>query len=171
MVSRFTAKKVLALSLLLVATVGMAAGVLAATMVVGQKNYTGEAGTYHNTSSTITITNNGLSPIANAVASNVTNAVTWGATGTDKQVYNTLVPGDWMDYIDFTTTLTDTSTHTVIVTVRSGTGGLGATTLVSVASGLWTAPTTTPSTAKITMYLDLGVQSIMAPITVYVNVT
>ncbi len=170
-VSHFASKKVPALSLILVATVGMVAGVLAATIVVSQKSFTGEAGQYHNNTGTITVTDNGLAVVANAVTSNVTAAVTWGATGTNRQVYNTLVAGDWMDYIDFTTTLTDTSTHTVTVTIRSGTGGIGSTTLLSVTSGLFTAPTTTSSAAKITMYLDLATTSITAPFTVYVNVT
>ncbi len=170
-ISQVTNKKVPALALIVVAMVGMVAGVLAATIVVGQTKYTGEIGTYHNNSGSITPTDNGLAVVANAVTSNVTSTVTWGATGTNKQVYNTLVAGDWMDYVSFTTTLTDTSTHTVTVTVRSGTGALGATTLVSQASGLWTAPTTTSSTATITMYLDLGVQTITSPVTVYVNVT
>jgi hypothetical protein len=169
--SQLTTKKVPALALIVVAMVGMVAGVLAATIVVGQTKYTGEAGTYHNNSATVTATDNGLAVVANPVTSNVTSAVTWGATGTNKQVYNTLVAGDWMDYIAFTTTLTDTSTHTVTVTIRSGTGALGSTTLVSLSSGLWTAPTTTTSTATITMYLDLGVQTINSPLTVYVNVS
>ncbi len=170
-INQLATKKVPAISLVLIASIGMVAGVLAATMVVTQKSYTGEGGTYHNSTGTVTATDNGLAVVANAVTSNATSAVTWGATGTNKQVYNTLVAGDWMDYIDFTTTLTDTSTHTVTVTMRSGTGGLGSTSLVSVTSGTWTAPTTTSSTAKITMYLDLGVQTITAPLTVYVNVT
>ncbi len=171
-ISQVSSKKVPALALLVVAMIGMVGGVLAATMVVGQTKYTGEAGTYHNSAGTVTATDNGLAVVANAVASNVTAALTWGATGTNKQVYNTLVAGDWMDYIAFTTTLTDGSTHTVTVTIRSGTGALGSTTLVSsVASGLWTAPTTTSSTATVTMYLDLGVQSITSPLTVYVNVS
>ncbi len=170
-INQLAAKKVPAISLVLMVLIGMVAGVFAATMVVVQKSYTGEAGTYHNSTGAITAVDNGLAVVANAITSNVTSAVTWGATGTNKQVYNTLVAGDWMDYIDFTTTLTDTSTHTVTVTIRSGTGALGSTSLVSVTSGLWTAPTTTSSTAKITMYLDLGIQTITAPLTVYVNVT
>ncbi len=167
----FTSKKVPALSLVLVAIAGMVGGVLAATMVVTQYSNTGVAGSYRNSTGTITITDKGLAVVANAVTSNVTSAVTWGATGTDKQVYNTLVAGNWMQYFEFTTTMTDTSTHIATITIRSGTGGLGNTSLATVTSGTWTAPTTTASTAKITVYIDLAVQTITAPMTVYVSVT
>ncbi len=169
-ISYVATKKVPALFLIVVAAVGMVAGVIAATMVVSQKSFAGEAGQYHNSTGNITITDNGLAVVANAVTSNITAAVTWGATGTNKQVYNTLVAGDWMDYIDFTTNFVNTSTHTVTVTVRNGSGGLGST-LITATSGTWTAPTTTSSTAKITMYLDLGTQTLTAPVTLYVNVT
>ncbi len=168
--SQLVSKKVPALSLILVAVMGMVGGVLAATMVVTQYTNTGVAGSYRNNAGTITITDKGLAVVANAVTSNITSAVTWGATGTDKQVYNTLVAGNWMHYIEFTTSLTDTSTHTVTVTIRSGTGGLG-TVLITQTTGTWTAPTTTTSTAKITVYLDLATQTITAPMTVFVTST
>jgi len=169
--SHLVSRKVPALSLVLMATVGMVAGVLAATMVVTQYSNTGVAGSYRNSTGSVVVTDKGLAVVANAVTSNITSAVTWGATGTDKQLYNTLVAGNWMQYFEFTTTLTDTSTHTVTITIRSGTGGLGGTSLASITSGTWTAPTTTSSTAKITVYVDLGVQTITAPMTVYVTVT
>ena len=166
-----TSRKVPAISLILVAIAGMVGGVLAATMVVTQYSNTGVAGSYRNSTGTITITDKGLAVVANAVTSNVTSAVTWGATGTDKQVYNTLVAGNWMQYFELTTTLTDASTHVATITIRSGTGGIGNVSLASVTSGTWTAPTTTASTAKITVYVDLTVQTITAPLTVFVSVT
>lgn len=168
--SRFAAKKVPALSLVLVATIGMVAGVLAATMVVTQKSLTGEAGTYHTSTGTFATTDNGLAVVANTATSNITTSVTFGATGTNKALVNTLTAGDWMDYIDFTTTLADGSSHTATITIRSNTGPLGSTTLVNAQTATLVAPTTS-STAKVTIYLDLGAQSITAPLTVYVNVT
>ena len=98
-----------------------------------------------------------------------TAAVTWGVSGTNKQVYNTLVAGDLMDYITFSTTLTNSSAHTATVTIRNGAGALG-TTLVTDTSGTWTALNST-SPATIMMYIDLGVQTLTSPITVYIAVT
>ncbi len=163
-------KKVPALSLILVATVGMVAGVLAATMVVSQNSKTSVSGSYYNSTGTVTVTDKGLAVVANAVSSNVSSAVTWGATGTNKQVYNALTAGNWMYYFEFTTSLTDSSTHVATITIRSSTGPLGDTTLATVTTGTWTGPGVS-STAKITVYVDLGVQSITAPLTTYVSVT
>jgi hypothetical protein len=172
--SHFTARKVPALSLMLVATMGMVAGVMAASMLVTQKSGTNQSGTYNNSTGAITDVDNGLAVIANSVTANYTTAVTWGATGASKQVYYSSgassTAGNWMDYIAFSTTLVDTSTHTVTVTIRNGIGSLG-TTLATFSTALWTAPTTTSSTATITIYVDLGVQSITSPLTVYVSVT
>jgi len=167
--SRLSTKKVPALSLLVVALAGAVAGVLAVSITVTQTSYSGEQGTYHNNSGTITAVDNGLAVVANAITSNVTAALTWGATGTNKQVYNTLAAGDLMDYIAFSTTLTNGSTHTATVTIRNGSGALG-TTLVTATSGTLTAPSST-STATVTMYIDLGVQSVTSPVTVYITVT
>ena len=170
-ISHLASLKVPALSMVLVLTVGMVAGVLAATMVVTQYSNTGDAGSYRNNTGVITVADKGLAVVANTVSSNISSAVTWGATGTDKQVYNALTAGNWVQYFEFTTTLTDTSTHAATITIRSGTGGIGSTTLLSVTTGTWTAPTTTSSTAKIIVYLDLGVQTITSPLTVFVSVT
>jgi tetrahydromethanopterin S-methyltransferase subunit C len=167
--SRFAAKKVPALSLVLVATVGMVAGVLAATMIVTQKPLTGEAGTYHSNTGTFTIVDNGLAVVANTVASNMTTSVTFGATGTNKALVNTQTAGNWMDYIDFTTSLADSSSHTVTITIRSNTGPLGSTILVNAQTATLVAPGAS-SAAKVTIYLDLGTQSITAPLTLYINV-
>jgi len=173
-INQFATRKVPAVSLLVMLSVGMVAGAIAATLVVSQVNRSGEGGTYHNTTGGITFTDSGLAVNANAVTANSSSAVTWGSTGTNKQVYYSSgassVAGNWLDSIVFSTTLTDTSSHIVTVTVRNGTGATG-TTLASFSTGTWTAPTTTSSTATITIYLDLGVQSITSPLTVYVSVT
>ncbi len=161
--------KKLALVLVVVATVAATGGAYAASIAIGQTNNTGEQGSYHNNSGGITAVDNGLAPVANAVTSNVSTSFAWGATGTNKQIYNTLVAGDLMDYITFSTSLTDGSTHVATVTVRNGSGALGAT-LKTATSGTWTAPSST-STATITMYIDLGVQTVTAPVTVYIAVT
>ncbi len=121
------------------------------------------------TTGTFTVTDNGLAVVANTAASNITS-VTFGATGTNKALTNALTAGHWMDYIDFTTSLTDGSSHTVTVTIRSNTGPLGSTTLVSAQTATLVAPGAS-STAKITIYLDLGVTSITAPLTTYVTVS
>jgi hypothetical protein len=168
--SHLTSKKVPALALVLVGVVGMIAGVIAANIVTTSTTYTESEGTYRNNTGAITVTDKGLAVVANAVSSNISTAVTWGATGTDKQVYNALTAGNWMNYFEFTTTLTDSSTHTATITIRSGTGPLGGTTLATVTTATWTAPSAT-STAKITVYVDLGVLTITAPLTVYVSVT
>ncbi|HEX4921828.1 MAG TPA: hypothetical protein VFV92_13955 [Candidatus Bathyarchaeia archaeon] len=157
---------------LAVATIAMLAaigGAYAVNIAITQISYSAEQGTYHNNSGGITATDNGLAPVANAITTNVTSAVTWGATGTNKQVYTTMTAGDLMDYITFSTTLNDSSTHTATVTIRHGAGALGST-IVTVISGTWTAPSAT-STATITMFIDLGAQTVSSPITVYVTVT
>ncbi len=168
--SKLANRKVPALSLFVVAILGMVAGVLAAAITVSQTSYTGEKGTFHNNSGTFTITDVGLRVVANAATSNVSTSVTFGATGTDKALVNTLTAGNWMEVLEFTTTLTDSSSHTATITVRSNTGPLGSTILVNAQTATLVAPSAS-STAKITIYLDLGAQTITAPLTVYVNVS
>ena len=164
-----SSRKRLALAIAAIAMIAAIGGAYAVSSTISQVNYSGEQGTYHNNSGGITAVDNGLAPVANNVTGNVTSAVTWGSTGSDKQVYTTMTAGDLMDYITFHTTLNDTSAHTATVTIRHGTGALG-TTLVTATSGTWTAPSST-STATITMYIDLGAQTVSSPITVYVTVT
>jgi hypothetical protein len=168
--SRLTTTRVPLLSLVLVATVGMVVGVLAATITVTPNSFTGETGTYHNTTGTFTATDNGLVVVANSIASNVTTSTTFGATGTNKALVNTLTAGHWMDYIDFTTSLADGSTHTATITIRSNAGAIGLTTLVNAQTATLVAPSS-GSTAKITIYLDLGVTQVNTPLTTYVTVS
>jgi hypothetical protein len=165
-VSRITTKKVPALALVVVAIVGMVAGVLAATITLNSTIYTGEVGTYHNNTGAFTVTDTGLSPVANAASTNATSAITIAGTGI--ALTNTLVAGHWMDVVTFVMSTPGVSTHSVTITTRSGTGPQGAS-LVSVTSGVWT--TSGSSTGTVTFYVDLGTASLTAPVTVYVNVT
>jgi hypothetical protein len=170
--SRITTAKVPLLSLLLVAIVGMVVGVLAATITVTPNNYTGEAGTYHNTTGTFTVSDKGLGVAANTVATNITTGVTLGGNGTNKVLNNAMTAGDWMETLTLTDTATDSVTHVPTITIRSGTGPQGQTTLASspITVGTITGPGVS-STGTITVYIDLGVTTLTQPVTVYVNVT
>jgi hypothetical protein len=164
--SQLTNKKVPALALVVVAMMGMVAGVLAANIVITQANYTGEIGTYHNNTGAFAVVDNGLAVVANTVANNGTTAVTF-STSTQQLYVNTITAGHWMDSLVFTPPATSGS-HVVTITVRSGTGALGATSLASITTAAWT---TNANTGAVTVYVDLGVSPITAPVTVYVNVT
>lgn len=170
--SRVTTAKVPVLSLLFVATVGMVVGVLAATITVTPNNFTGETGTYHNTTGTFTVTDKGLGVAANNVVSNISTAVALGGNGTNKALVNTITAGDWMETLTFTDTATDSTGHVPTVTIRSGTGPQGATTLASspITVGTITGPGGA-STGTITVYIDLGVTTLTQPVTVYVSIT
>jgi len=150
----------------------MVVGVLAATITVTPNNFTGESGTYHNTTGTFTVSDKGLGVAANTVASNITNAVTLGATGTNKVLNNGMTAGDWMETLTLTDTATDSGPHVPTITIRSGTGPQGQTTLASspITVGTITGPGVS-STGTITVYIDLGVTSLSTPVTVYVSVT
>jgi len=165
-ISRITTKKVPALTLVLVAIIGMVAGVLAATITLNQSVYTGEVGTYHNNTGTFTVTDTGLSPVANTASTNATSALSIAATGI--ALNNALTAGHWMDVVTFVMNTPAAGTHTATITVRSGTTNQGSS-IASVTSGVWT--TSASSTGTVTVYVDLGTTSLTAPVTVYVNVT
>ena len=165
-ISRITTKKVPALTLVLVAIIGMVAGVLAATITLNQSVYTGEVGTYHNNTGTFTVTDTGLSPVANQASANATNTIT--IAGTAMALNNALTAGHWMDVVTFVMNTPAAGAHTATITVRSGTTNQGSS-VASVTSGVWT--TSTSSTGTVTVYVDLGTTSLTAPVTVYVNVT
>ena len=165
-ISRITTKKVPALTLVVVAIIGMVAGVLAATITLNQSVFTGEVGTYHNNSGAFTVTDTGLSPVANAASTNATSAMTIAGSGI--ALNNALTAGHWMDVLTFVMTTPGVSTHVATITVRNGAGPEG-TSLVTVTSGTWT--TSGSSTGTVTFYVDLGTASLTAPVTVYVNVT
>lgn len=164
--SRLTAKKVPALTLVLVAIVGMVAGVLAATITINQAVYTGEVGTYHNNTGAFTVTDTGLSVVANGASTNATSAIAIAGTGI--ALTNTLTTGHWMDVLTFVMSTPGVSTHTATITARNGTSPQGST-LVTITSGTWT--TSGSSTGTVTFYIDLGTASLTPPVTVYVNVT
>ena len=159
-------KKVPALSIFFFVTLGMVMGALAVTMTVTQTNYAGEIGTYHNTTSGFTVVDNGLAVVANTIANNASTAITF--TASTQQLYeNTITAGHWMDSIAFTPPATS-GTHTVNITVRSGTNALGAVLASFTATNNWT--TSAGNTGTVTVYLDVG-SSVTTPVTTYVNVT
>jgi hypothetical protein len=165
-ISRATNKKVPMLALVVVAMLGMVAGVLAATIVVTPVSNTGELGTIHTNSGTMTVTDNGLGVAANTVTA--ATSATFPASGNNNNVNNALVAGHWFDQITFTDTLTDNTAHTATVTIRNGTGASG--TLLVTATFTLTGPNAS-STGTITAYVDTGATSLTSPVTVYVTIT
>src|SRR5712692_9542783 len=93
--SQLTAKKVPALALVAVAMLGMVAGVLAANLAITSTTNTGEIGTYHTSSGTMTIVDDGLGVVANNAAASTT--ATFPATGNNLNVTNALTGGHWFD--------------------------------------------------------------------------
>src|SRR5260370_12786669 len=98
-ISRITTKKVAALTVVVVAIIGMVAGVLAATITLNQAVYTGEVGTYHNNSGAFTVTDTGLSPVANSASTNATSAITIAGTGI--ALNNVLTAAHSMDVLSY----------------------------------------------------------------------
>ncbi len=163
-IGHLNSKKVPALSLVLVATLGMVVGVLAANLQVGQTINKGEIGTYHASTGSITVTDNGLGVVANTAVAAAT--ATFPSTG-NNNVNNALTAGDWFDQVVFNNTATDTLAHTAKVTISNGTGPSG--TLLVTATFTLTGGGAT--TGIITSYVDTGVQSLTSPVTVYVSIT
>ncbi len=168
-ISQLTTKKVPALALVVCAMLGMVVGVLAANFAVSQVSTTGEIGTYHNSSSTFTVTDTGLFVVANPASTNATTPIT--IVGAGIALNNALTAGDWMDVVTFVmnTPSATGSPHTATLTFRSGTGPKGTVLGSTVTSGAWT--TTAGSTGTITFYVDLGTQSLTSPLTAYISVT
>jgi hypothetical protein len=165
-ISRATSKKVPVLALVVVAMLGMVAGVLAANLQVAQTANTGEIGTYHTSSGTMTVTDNGLGVVANTAAASTTG--TFPTSGNNVNVNNALTAGHWFDQITFTDTATDATAHTATVTIRNGAGPSG--TLLVTATFTITGPGAS-STGTITAYVDTTATSLTSPITVYVSIT
>ncbi len=164
--SRLTTKKVPALSILFFVTLGMVVGALAITVTVTQTSYSGEQGTYHNTTTGFTVTDNGLAVVLNTIANNASQAITFSASA--QQLYvNTITAGHWMDSITFTPPTTS-ATRTVTITIRTGTNALG-TTLVSFSNAAWV--TGAGNTGAVTVYIDLAGTTLSTPVTTYVNIT
>ena len=165
-ISQATNKKVPILALVVVAMFGMVAGVLAANLVVTSTTNTGEVGTYHTSTGTMTITDNGLGVVANSAAASST--ATFPANTLNTNVNNVLVGGDWFDKITFTDTATDGTAHTATVTIRNGAGAAG--TLLVTATFTLTGPGAS-STGTITAYVDTTAATLTSPVTVYVSIT
>jgi len=164
-ISRATSKKVPVLALVVVAMFGMVAGVLAANLAVTSTSNTGEIRTYHTSTGTMTITDNGLGVAITTAAS---ASATFPANGLNNNVNNGLTGGHWFDQVTFTDTATDSTAHTATVTIRNGTGPAG--TLLVTATFTLTGPGAS-STGTITAYVDTGVTSLTSPVTVYVTIS
>jgi len=166
-ISKATNKKVSVLALVVVAMLGMVAGVLAANLTVTPTSNTGEVGTYHTSTGTMTIADNGLGVVANS--GGASPSATFPANGLNTDVSNALTAGHWFDKVTFEdTAATDSSAHTATVTIRSGSGAAG--TLVISTSFTLTGPGAT-STGTITAYVDTGVTALTSPVTVYVTIS
>jgi hypothetical protein len=164
--SRITAKKVPALALIVVGLVGMVAGVFAAAITINSVTYTGETGSFHNNTGVFTVSDTGLFVVANSASTNATTAITIAGSGI--ALTNALTTGHWMDVVTFLMNAPASGTHTATITFRNGTGPEGST-LATVTSG--TGTTSGSSTGTVTFYVDLGVASIAAPITSYINIS
>lgn len=169
--SRITTKKVPALTLIVVGLVGMIAGVLAAAVTVTNNTYNGEIGTYHNNTGNVAVTDGGLSIVTNVAGISANTTATIGANGSNKNLFNgsTFTAGHWMETLTISDSV-DSTAHTVTIKVMNGAGVPNGGT--SLAGGTITLTITAASTTgTITEYIDLGVATITAPMSVYVNAT
>ncbi|SRR6058998_2149646 len=169
-ISRINAKKVPALSLVLVAIVGAVVGVIAGSITVTQLSYQGEQGTYHNTTGAFTVVDNGLQVVANGAAANYVNNTQ--ITGSDQPFNaNALVAGHWVDSFSFSTSLTDGSSHKITVTIRDGAGTVGAILLAYGSSSTFVKAPSSALAGTVTLFFDFGASPITTPITAYVTVS
>ena len=168
--SRLTTQKVPALSLVLVAVVGMAVGVFAATITVSTTTYGGEQGLLHNSTGVLTIADMGLSVVSNIPGT--TNATSNFLTSGNKNAFSNaqaFVVGHWVEALQVTDTSGDTVSHAVKITISSGSTAPSGTALIPQVTYTMDGVTgsTTPS---ITLYIDLGTAGpITAPLNIYVN--
>lgn len=169
-ISKLNAKKVPALSLVLVAIVGAVAGVIAGSITVTQLSYTGEQGTYHNNTGAFTVIDNGLQVAANDATANYSNDTQIGPSGTQSFNGNAITGGHWVDSFSFSTTLTGASDHKITITLRDGSGTFG-TALTGFPYVTFIKAPTSSSSATITLYLDLGASPLTTPITAYITVS
>jgi hypothetical protein len=150
--------------------VGMVAGVLAASIAVSSTTYGGESGIMHNNTGILTFVDNGLSVVSNVPGTTNTSA-TFLTTGNKNVFQNApaFVAGHWAEAIQVTdTSATDTVAHAVKITINSGATVPSGSTLVTQFTYTMTGVTGS-SSPTITLYIDLGVTSITAPLNVYVN--
>jgi hypothetical protein len=163
-ISKLNNKKVPALALVLVAVVGMVAGVLAANLLVTHTSTNGEVGTLHTSTGNVTVTDDGLGVVANSVGSALT-----GTFATTSQVNTATTAGNWFYKLAFADTFAnDAASHVITVTIRNGVG-IEPATLVTPA--VFTIASASPNTGIITAYIDLGTNQLTSPITVYVSST
>jgi len=169
-ISKLNAKRVPALSLVLVAIVGAVAGVIAGSVTVTQLSYQGEQGTYHNNTGAFTVVDNGLQVVANAGSANYANNTQ--ITGSDQPFNaNALVAGHWVDSFSFSTTLTDGSSHKISVTIRDGAGTVGTVLLTYSSTSTFVRAPSSALSGTVTLFFDLGASPITTPITAYVTVS
>ena len=167
---RIPNKRVPALALVVVALAGMVAGVIAASMTVSQVNFQGEQGNYHSNTGAFTVTDNGLVVLANTLSTNATTMQVPASGNTDYRTAT--VAGNWAVNLTFQTSLfsAGATSHTVTVTFRSGSGSSAVGNSLQTFTGAIKEPTAT-STGTVTLYIDLGTQSITSPVTAYVTVS
>src|SRR3989442_10826249 len=101
-ITQQTNKKIPILALAVVAMFGMVAGVLAANLTVTPTTNTGEIGTYHTSTGTMTIVDDGLGVVANSAAASA--SATFPTSGNNNNANNALTAGDWFDKVTFTDT-------------------------------------------------------------------
>jgi hypothetical protein len=171
--SRVTAKKVPALALIVVGLVGMVAGVLAASVTITQTNFTAETGSYRTNSGTMTVNDQGLSIVTNASGISQSTTATFGANGSNVNLFNghTFTAGDWMETIVFTDTAADAAQHAVTIKVVSGGQVPSGTTSLAFVTLTLTGPGAGNTTGTVTVYLDLGSATITPPVSVYISST
>jgi len=171
LLSRITTKKVPALTLVIVGIMGMIAGVLAENITITQNSTSGQIGTYNNNTGNLVINDQGLSIVANVAGISPNSTATIGGTGTNKNLFSgsTFTAGHWMETMVFSDSV-DSNSHTVTIKINDGAGVPNSNT--PLAGGTVTLTlTAASSTGTITAYIDLGLTSITAPMTVYVTST
>lgn len=170
--SHISSKKVPAISLVAVAVVGMIIGVFAAAITVTQNPFNGQTGTFTNNTGNIATTDNGLSIVTNVPGT--TNSTATFLPSGNKPVYYTspaFVVGHWMESVLLTDNIaTDSAAHTVKIAINSGATVPNGSALITTAQLTLTGSAGT-SGGTITVYLDLGVTTITAPMSVYVTST
>ena len=170
-ISRINAKRVPALSLVLVAIVGAVVGVIAGSITVTQLSYTGEQGTYHNNTGSFTVVDNGLQVVANSAAANYANDTQIGASGDQPFNGNAVTAGHLVESFSFSTTLTGGSDHKITITIRNGPSTFGTTLVTFGSTSTFIKAPASSSSATVTLYFDLGASPITTPITAYVTVS
>ncbi len=169
--SRVTAFKVPALSLIVVAIAGMAVGVFAATVSVGTTGpYGAEQGFIHNSTGVLTVTDSGLTVVSNVPGT--TNATANFLTTGNKNAFSNahaFAAGDWEETLVFTDTVTtDTTAHAVKITINQGATAPSGTNVIPQVTYTMTGVTGN-SSPTITLYIDLGAASLTAPLNIYIN--